>query len=652
MVKSLAECQSALGSGYLSAFPETFFDDIEAGEPGRVGISRVSWYVVHKVMQGLLDVHRRFQDKKALQVLERMATWASRRVGRLTEKHMQELLNIEHGGMLELLVDLYTLTSNPDHLALAQKFEHRRIFDPLARREDKVLVHLHGNSTVPKILGAAKRYEITGAPRDRTIAEFFWQQIVHTRSYATGGSTNYEHWPEPDQLAHELSPTTAESCVPYNILKLTRHLFSWNPDPSYFDVYENTLLNHILAAQNPDDGSMMWYLPLATGYWKSFPSEIFLCCTGTLSESYAKLGESIYFHDERGLFVNLFAASVLDWREKGLRLRQETSFPNEDSSRLVFDLDRPVDLAVRLRIPDWTRGARVRLNGSFFADPLLPGTYLTLDRKWQDGDVLEVDLPMHLQTRPMPDDETLVALTYGPLVLAGKLGTEGMNEDMIRGRVQPLNHEPVPAPVFVADPKAPEDWIRPVKGEPLTFRTVGQERDITLVPLQQLYGERYAVYWRVLREGSPKHREYIAGASLRASRLERTVDTVLNKSSHKLKTGGHCFANSFQGRTFRRATGGGWFSYELKALASAPLTLICTYWGSEGGIVFDILVNDKKIATQEIQKNRPEEFFDVNYEIPEELTRDRDHVRVLFEARPDGVTPMVFGCTILRAETQ
>ena len=362
LVAGLAECQEALQSGYLSAFPETFFDDIEAGEPGRVGISRVSWYVVHKVMLGLLDVHIGFQNQQALEILERMASWASWRMGRLTDAHTQELLNIEHGGMLELLLKLYRVTKNPDHLATAQRFEHRRIFDPLARGEDKILVHLHGNSTVPKILGAASRYELTSNPRDRKIAEYFWNQIVHTRSYVTGGSTNREHWPEPYKLAGELSYSTAESCVPYNVLKLTRHLFTWKPEASYFDVYENTLLNHILAAQNPEDGRMLWYLPLASGYWKNYPSEIYLCCTGTLTESYGKLGDSVFFWDDRGLYVNLFVPSELDWSEKGILVRQETDFPRADSTKLTLRLKQETQLSLRIRIPEWTRNAVVRVN--------------------------------------------------------------------------------------------------------------------------------------------------------------------------------------------------------------------------------------------------------------------------------------------------
>ena len=648
LVQGLAACQQ--DSGYLAAFPETFFDDIEAGEPGRVGISRVSWYVVHKIMQGLLDVHRHCGDAQALEILEGMAGWAVRRVGRLSEDHMQEVLDIEHGGMLEVLVDLYQLTKKPEYLALSQRFEHRRIFEPLARRQDNVLVHLHGNSTVPKILGAARRYELAGDPDDRTVAEFFWHQIAHTRSYATGGSTNHEHWPRPYQLGEELSVATAESCVPYNMLKLTRHLFSWNPDPRYFDFYENTLLNHILAAQNPEDGTVMWYLPLASGYWKSFPSEVFLCCTGTLCESYAKLGESIYFHNDAALFVNLFASSELDWSEKGLRLRQETRFPETDSTRLVLELDQALELSIHLRIPAWASGGSVRLNGDRLETFANPGSYLTLHRTWHNGDTLELHLPMRLRSIAMPDDETLVALAYGPLVLAGKLGTGGMTDGMIRGRVNPWDQEPVPAPVFVANPGAPEKWIEAVGGEALTFRTTGQERDVTLVPLQRLFGERYAVYWRVLPDGSPEKAAYLAGAARRAARERALVDTVINKSSHKMQGNGHTTAGSFRGGQFRRAAGGGGFAYEMKALPDEPLILSCTYWGSERGITFDILVDGVKVASQDLDRNRPEEFFEVTYPIPPALTRGKDHVRVQFQARPDGVTAMVFECTLLKAE--
>ena len=503
IVKELAKCQRALdGSGYLSAFPEQYFDEIEAGEPGRVGISRVSWYVVHKIMAGLYDAYVYCDNQQALEVLSRMAVWAKSRTDRLTEEHMQEMLDIEHGGMLELMFGLYEITKNPDHLILAKRFEHRRIFDPLAVGDDNILIHLHGNSTVPKIHGAAKAYELLGENRYCDIVEFFWDSIVNKRSYVTGSSTDHEHWYKPNELATQLSETTGESCVPYNMLKLTRRLFSWQPDVKYADYYERALFNHILGAQHPHDGAMMWYVPLASGFWKSFPSDLFLCCAGTLSESYVKLNDSIYFHNDNGIYVNLFIASQLHWPEKGLRLRQETSFPEQEGTKLVLSLDKPVNLALHIRRPYWAQsGVAVKINNKP-QKLMIENEYIIFNRIWNDGDVVEIDMPMTLHTHPMPDDDTLVAMMYGPVVLAGQLGVKDMTEEMIRGSVQPKPGESIEAPSFAALSKDLNAWIKPVPGQPLTFRTVGQRQDVTLIPFYKLFGQRYAVYWRISHQNS------------------------------------------------------------------------------------------------------------------------------------------------------
>ena len=649
LVTELAGCQQALNrQGYLSAFPESFLDYIEAGEPGRGGISSVSWYVLHKIMAGLLDAYTYCGNAQALEVLKGMANYANWRTARLTPEKFQEILNIEHGGMIELMLDLYRITQNPDHYALARRFEHNRIFDPLANYDGSILTHLHGNSTVPKILGAAGIYELSSDKRYRRISEFFWQQIVESRSYVMGNSTYHEHWCEPYKLANELGVTTAESCVPYNLLKLTRHLFSWQPLAEYADYYERALFNHILGAQNPQDAAMMWYVPLASGYWKSFPSDIFLCCTGTLSESYAKLPDSIYFHDEEGIFINLFIASKLDCSQKGLKIRQETNFPEQQGTRLVFSAKEPVDMTLRIRIPYWIAdGGSVRLNGQTLETFSSPSSFYTLKRTWKDGDTVDISLPMSLRLESMPDDETVAAMMYGPLVLAGELGTKGMTEEMIQGRVQPYSHEPVAAPYFVTESDDIRTWLKPAATQPLTFRTVGQNENVTFIPFYKLFGQRYSVYWRVFRRNSNAHQTFLKKEENSKVLELRQVDKIINKDSHHLKGGGKNFTGSLKGQDYHRAVEGGWFSYVMAVLPQESISLACTYWGSEGGFTFDILVDDTKIATQTLDKNKPEEFFTVEYAIPEQLTKGKDHITIKFQAQPDSVTAMIFGCETL-----
>jgi len=501
MVAELAKCQSARGSGYLSAFPEEFFDRLRDGKP-----VWAPWYTLHKIMAGLLDMHTLAGNQQALAVVQGMAAWTGRWVRPLGDATMARVLEREYGGMNEVLYNLAAVTGDESLRDLAHQFDHERIFAPLAAGRDE-LKGLHANTTIPKILGAARRYELTGDTRSRQIAEYFWRQVTTRRAYATGGTSNGEGWnADPGVLSTELSGYTEESCVTYNLLKLSKHLFTWTADPACADYVERALFNGILGTQHPQDGSKLYYLPLASGYWKLFgtPLHDFWCCTGTGSESFAKLGEHIYFQDD-GLYVNQIIASELDWKEKGVHLIQDTRFPEEDTTRLTLRADHPVRFPLRLRVPSWARrGGSVKLDGRPLEGFAAPGGYFVLDRTWQTGDTVEMTLPLSLHAQPMPDDDTLRAILYGPLVLAGRLGTAGLTPANLRAEptkprtVPEYKSDPVPAPDLHIRSGNPEDWIKPIPGRPLEFRTAGQSTEITLAPLSTVFDERYAVYWRVL----------------------------------------------------------------------------------------------------------------------------------------------------------
>jgi uncharacterized protein len=251
---------------------------------------------------------------------------------------------------------------------------------------------------------------------------------------------------------------------------------------------------------NPRDGMTMYYVPLASGYWKMFglPTESFWCCTGTGVENFSKLQDSIYFHNDQALFVNLFIPSTLDWRDKGVTVRQETQFPDQETSQLVFRCDRPSAFEVKIRTPFWAGSSmEVKVNGK----PVIPAS--PIQRTWTTGDKIDIRLPMKLHTQPMPDDAGLQSFLYGPLVLAGRLGGEGLTDEAQASdrKEQVKSHylrgEPKPAPELVAPSSGPAAWIKPDGAQPLTFHTTGQQQDITLIPLNRLFGERYAVYWRV-----------------------------------------------------------------------------------------------------------------------------------------------------------
>jgi uncharacterized protein len=501
----LARCQGALGNGYLSAFPEELFDRLRAGKP-----AWAPFYTLHKLMAGLYDTHTLSADAGALETLLGMARWTERWVQPLNDDHMARVLEREYGGMNEVLYNLAALTAEVRWRTLAQRFDRERIYGPLAAGRDE-LQGLHVNTTIPQIIGAARGSELTGDPRLRAVAQYFWHTVSERRSYCTGGTSNEESWNSPPgELGHELSGYTQESCVTYNMQKLTRHVFAWSADPRVADYYERTFYNGILGVQHPADGDKLYYLPLAGGYWKLFgtPLHDFWCCTGSMTESFAKLGDSIYFQDGDALYVNLFVPSELDWRERGVRVVLDTRFPQEDTLRLTLHCARPRQLALRVRIPYWSRGGRAYLNGRELESFAAPAGYLSVERTWRTGDELALRLPLRLHLAPLPGDRALQAVMYGPLVLAGRLGTAGLDSGNLRApptrprTVPQYPLEPMPAPTITAPSSDPDAWLAPVPGRPLEFRTVGQPSVVTLVPLNRILDERYTVYWKLVTTGT------------------------------------------------------------------------------------------------------------------------------------------------------
>jgi DUF1680 family protein len=523
IVAELEKCQRANGGGWLSAFPPEFMQRLKERLP-----VWAPWYTLHKILAGLLDMYQHCGDERALAIALAMVAWTKKWADGIRDDEMARILEVEYGGMNEVLYNLHAVTGSRDHADLAHRFDQARIFDPLAEGRDE-LKGQHANTQLAKVVGAARRYELTGEERYRRLVEFFWQQVALRRSYCTGGTSNAQRWrTEPGVLARELSATTQECCCTYNMLKLTRHLFSWNPEARYADFYERAFLNGIIGTMNPADAMTTFYVPLESGYWKLFslPFDSFWCCTGTGVESFAKLGDSIFFHDDRTLYVNQFVPARLHWPERGLFVRQETRFPDDDEVHLEFQCEKPVALGVRVRVPYWaTRGITARINGEKQEASAKPASYWTVERTWKTGDRLDVSLPMSLHTHPMPDDSTVQAFMYGPLVLAGALGNEGLTYEMMYAdpvnprRGEGMRGQPLPAPELLAPSSDIGDWIRPV-GDPsvdrrdvevvagspgdwtkseggLAFHITGQSRPLTLLSLNRVFGQRFAVYWRV-----------------------------------------------------------------------------------------------------------------------------------------------------------
>ena len=652
IVAELAKVQQAMPArgfhpGYLSAYPEEFFDRVDKGI--RVW---APYYTLHKIMAGLLDMYLYCDNLQALDVVCRLADWVKFRVDRLTDEQQQAALNTEHGGMNEVLANLYAATGNAEYLRIAAKFNHRRLFDEWAAGEDK-LDGLHGNTQFPKVIGAVRQYELTGEKRFYDIASFFWERVALHRSFVIGGNTDGERFFPIDRFSSHLGASSAETCNTYNMLKLTRHLFALDPSAEKMDFYERGLYNHILASQDPETGMMCYYMPLRPGAFKTYstPDDSFWCCVGTGMENHAKYGDTIYFHDERALYLNLFIASELRWKEKGLTVRQETRFPEEDAARLTLRCEKPLDLALKIRCPSWAQsGMTLAINGKNEPVRARPGSYATVERRWQSGDTVEVRLPMSLRMEALPDDPRTVALLYGPIVLAGDLGKEGLAEARRYGPSAPQlgRVPPVVVPAFVGELREVLQKVKPVPAAPLAFETagLGRPRDVRLIPFYKASDIRYTVYWKVYspEEWGRREAEVAAAESRRREIERRTLDAVVvgdepSERAHNFQ-GERATPAFFEGRPAREARNG-WFSYDLKVLPDRPLILACTYVGSEGRRrAFDILVDGEKIATQTLEIH-PTELFDVEYPLPERLTAGKSKITVRFQALPDSTAGRV-----------
>ena len=505
IVSELALCQQTNGLLTAQTGVKEGFAALATGRGDALQKLRVPWYVQHKMFAGLRDAYGLTGNQPARAVLIRLADWAVQVTQALDETQFQLILEQEHGGMREVLADVYALTGNQQYLDLANRFSHTKIMAPLAAGRDE-LDGLHANTQIPKLIGAARLYELTGTPRERDAAAFFWDCVVHDHTYAIGGDSDEEHFDPPGHLAQHLTAATCETCNVYNLLKLTRHLFTWQPEVQYADYYEQALYNQILASQEPGTGMFTYFVSLKPGHFRTYstPTDSFWCCVGTGMENHTQYGNSIYFHDADNLYVNLYIPSQLTWPDQHLVVTQTTRYPESDHVTFILACPAPVEFAFQLRYPGWAQpGLDIKVNGQPVPAFAKPGSFVPVRRLWHNGDTLEVKIPLGLRTQPLPDDPHKIAIFYGPLVLGGELGTEGLPaalEARENGRFRKVPDPEVPGLATGGQPV--EQWLKPVPGQTLTFRTtgVGRPHDVTLVPFNRESFERYTVYWNLLND--------------------------------------------------------------------------------------------------------------------------------------------------------
>ena len=643
-VAELAKCQAKHPGGYLSAYPEEFFDRLEAREK-----VWAPYYTMHKIMLGLWEMYACAGNVQALEVLKKMADYFKGRCDKLDDEHMQRVLGTEFGGMQEVLLNLYASTGEQKYLDFARRFEHRSFVDPLREGTDN-LAGRHANTHIPKIAGEARAYELTADPAYRKTVEFFWDRVATTRSYATGGSNRGEHWGKPDELAGTLGAHNQEFCTSYNWQKVCRYLLRWTGDARYADMLERSFYNGILVSQHPETGMLIYFLPLGTGFRKGYgsPFATFTCCYGTGIQAYASLAEDIYFRSADALYVNLYAPSEVVWDGPGgeVRVSQATEYPDSGHVRLKVDVAKPAEFTLALRIPWWTAGdAAVTINGKPYTDAgkAKPGSWLPISRQWSDGDAVELTLPMSLHAEAINDDPSFAAVMYGPLVLAGLLEETARKPDY-------------PTPVFTGGINDLARWIEVTAAKPVTFRTRGQPIDVTFIPIHRVVDEPYGVYWRFGKPGSKALAEFEAAIERIRSRERRIIDSVAigdaeSEKAHDLK-GKNTQSGPHQAGTWRHAGKGGFFSYRLQVDSKADAIVAVTYWGDDtGDRIFDILVDGERIATQRLNKNKPGRLFVVEYPVPRNLTEGKTAVVIRFEPSGEGtVAGGVFGLAVLHKE--
>lgn len=497
LVNGLSEVQKAYGTGYLSAFPEELINRNIRGTS-----VWAPWYTLHKILSGLIDQYLYSGNSQAINLAQGMANWAYAKLRNLDDGVRRKMIRNEFGGINESFYNLYALTGNDDYRWLATFFYHNDVIDPLKKRIDD-LGTKHTNTFIPKVLAEARNYELTGDIASKNLSEFFWKTMIEKHTFAPGCSSDKEHYFDTNRFSEHISGYTGETCCTYNMLKLSKHLFCWNATSDIADYYERALYNHILGQQDPKTGMVAYFLPLKTGSHKvySTPFNSFWCCVGSGFESHAKYAESIYFHNDKGVFVNLFIPSVLSWKEKNVEITQFTDFPYEDEVHFKIATEEPSQFTVYLRHPSWSKNVDVKINGKKLRVRTNSNGYIEIDRTWKNGDEILVKYDMKLHWESAPDNKNVAALLYGPVVLAGKLGTEGMKAPAPYSNPKLYNDyytydynipENIENKTIVRSIKPERSFVK--KGDGLKFIS---DKGVELEPLFDVHRQRYAVYWKI-----------------------------------------------------------------------------------------------------------------------------------------------------------
>ncbi|KAI7257721.1 hypothetical protein KC345_g10723 [Hortaea werneckii] len=643
LLSELALCQHE--SGYLSAFDEQLFDNVENKQP-----AWVPWYTMHKIIAGLTAAYSATGSETAYTVMNKLGDWVYYRTASWTDEIQQRVLSVEYGGMNDCLYELYKISGNANHLSAAHSFDELTLFTPVREGKD-ILKGKHANTTIPKFLGALNRYRTLGDSEVFYLeaAKQFWDMVVHHHSYITGGNSEWEHFGDPDMLDRERSNFTAETCNTYNMLKLTRELFKITGDIKYADFYENTFLNAIVSSQHPHTGMTMYFQPMATGYFKvySSPFEHFWCCTGTGMESFTKLNDSLYFHNSSSIVINQYLSSTLHSAEHGLKLTQTANLPYSDTVKFTIAALQPQSgsLALKLRLPDWLAGEpELLLNGepvnAVFTGS---GRYAAVDRVWADGDTLQLRLPMKLTAFNLPDARHVVAFKYGPVVLSATLGQDDLSVSATGVAVSVPTRNMLIKDFITTVNESPEAWLEQLayrsvrlEQDELAFALRGTDEDDRLVftPHYKQHSERYGIYWRLVEADSAELQKHILQGKNQQRVLDATLDSLpVGNDQYELEhgiQGENTSVATWDGYNIRKSENGGWFSYRLKVAPQTDNYLSVTYFSGSNGKEIAIYVDGELISSEILHTDKARSFYDRSYLIPAEAISGKTEAEVKF----------------------
>ncbi len=648
IVEQLSMAQ--LKSGYLSAFPETLFNNVENKKP-----CWVPWYTMDKIIAGLTAAYVLAGIDKALEVVSKLGDWVYDRTSRWDDALQATVLAVEYGGMNEAMYDLYKVTKSEKHAVAAHKFDELPLFTEIEKGND-ILNGKHANTTIPKFLGALYRYVALGCMEEDKFyfdaAKKFFDIVVENHSYITGGNSEWEHFGEPRILDAERTNCNCETCNTYNMLKLARELFMLTGDKKYADFYENTFLNAIMSSQNPKTGMTMYFQPMATGFFKVYgtPFDSFWCCTGTGMENFTKCNDSIYFHDEDTVLVNQFISSSVNWVEKGFVMEQISDIPN--STQTVFKIkENPNNVKLAIRVPDWCADdMKLDING--VVATVQADKYLLIEAV--AGDVIKYDIPMKVVAYPLHDNKHCIGLKYGPVVLSAALGTEDMEESKTGVDVTIATKNISMKDFITVDGGDVDTWIANVdknvvkSDDSFTFHMTGTDSDnLVFSTHYKQHEERYGIYWNMVEKDSKALQKHIADEKAKKRRERVAIDSIpLGNDQYELLhniKGEHTGAGTFDGLNLRHAwSENGWFSYEMKVDNTKKNYLLAKYFGPNQGRTFNIYIDDVLLKEETIEDKNHGTFYDEYYELPAQMIEGKDKITVKFTVRGDSWVGGIF----------